>query len=241
MILATAIVAAIGLAIYMPYTWSGGGGPSGNRYFLSFYPAFLFLCPPMHTLRPAIAAWVGGTLFTAHILISPFLSAKRPYLSVEHGALRLLPVELTMVNDLPIMLDRPRARVPYGRDPQVLLYFLDHNAYLPEPPGIWVAGSSRADLIVRTAFPLQKLTLTLRAPVANTVTVSAGGPATSIEVKPGVPAIVSLEPDGVYARRRWAYLLRVKTRDGFVPRLIEPGSRDARFLGVAIDIAATPR
>jgi hypothetical protein len=241
MILATAILAAIGLGIYMPYTWSGGGGPSGNRYFLSFYPAFLFLCPPMHTLRPAIAAWVGGTLFTAHILISPFLSAKRPYLSVEHGALRLLPVELTMVNDLPIMLDGPRARVPYGRDPQLLLYFLDHNAYLPEPPGIWVAGSSRADIIVRTPFRLQTLTLTLQAPVANTVTVSAGGPAASVDVNPGVPAIVSLEPDGVYARRSWSYLLRVKTQDGFVPRLIESGSRDARFLGVAIDIAATPR
>jgi len=59
-------------------------------------------------------------------------------------------------------------------------------------------------------------------------------------VKAGVPAIVSLEPDGVYARRSWAYLLRVTTRDGFVPRLVEPGSRDARFLGVAVDLAATP-
>ena len=30
----------------MGYTYSGGGGPVGNRYFLSFYPLFLFLMPP---------------------------------------------------------------------------------------------------------------------------------------------------------------------------------------------------
>ena len=72
----------------MPYTWSGGGGPSGNRYFLSIYPALFFIMPPLGSMAPAVVAWLGGALFTAHILINPFVSAKRPYLSVERGALR---------------------------------------------------------------------------------------------------------------------------------------------------------
>ena len=30
------------LAVY-PFTYNGGGGPVGNRYFIAFYPLFLLL------------------------------------------------------------------------------------------------------------------------------------------------------------------------------------------------------
>ena len=42
--------AAVALLLLTPFTYSGGGGPVGNRYFLSFYPLFLFLTP---AARPA--------------------------------------------------------------------------------------------------------------------------------------------------------------------------------------------
>ncbi len=58
----------------------------------------------------------------------------------------MLPAELTMVNDLPIMNDAPRAHVPHGNDPQLLLYYLDHNTYPPEAPGIWVAAGRQAEV-----------------------------------------------------------------------------------------------
>ncbi len=35
---------------WMPYTWSGGGGPPGNRYFMGVYPALFFLMPPLQSL-----------------------------------------------------------------------------------------------------------------------------------------------------------------------------------------------
>ena len=42
------LVAGVGTAVvlllYMPFTWSGGGGPVGNRYFLGSYGVFLFSC-----------------------------------------------------------------------------------------------------------------------------------------------------------------------------------------------------
>src|SRR4029077_5486983 len=35
----------VGLLIYAPYSWSGGGGPTGNRYIIGVYAAIFFLTP----------------------------------------------------------------------------------------------------------------------------------------------------------------------------------------------------
>ena len=100
---------------------------------------------------PALIAWAGGALFTAKMLINPFVAAKNTWEIAEHGFARRLPVELTMANDLPVRLAQPlRAHIPYGHDPDVLLYFLDQHAFPPEPPGMWVSGDGRADIIVRS-------------------------------------------------------------------------------------------
>ena len=240
-ILGAAVLSAVGLAILMPYTWSGGGGQPGNRYFLSVYPAMFFLTPPLTSLVAPMLAGLGGMLFVVQILINPFIAAKQPYLSVERGLLRVLPVELTMVNDLPIMNDARRSRVPYGRDPQLLLYYLDHNAYLPESFGIWVTGGRRADVIVRTNHrPFEQVEVTLLSRVANTVTVELGGDRRDVDISANTRTSVTLVPRGVYSRRSWAYLLSVTAREGFIPRLVEPGSRDGRYLGVAVTLDARP-
>ena len=77
-------------------------------------------------------------------MLNPYYTARFPYCNLDHGAVRLLPIELTMVNDLPIMLDRNRAPIRYGSNPELSLYLLDRNAYAPEPAGLWVAGRRRA-------------------------------------------------------------------------------------------------
>ena len=120
MIAVATAATAFGLLVMLPNTWSGGGGPAGNRYFLSVYPTLFFLLPAARSMVPGIVAWLGGLLFVAHILVDPFVAVKRPWLYGDRGLLRALPVELTMVNDLPVMLDqgsvadslRPRSRVP---------------------------------------------------------------------------------------------------------------------------------
>ena len=223
----------------MPYSWSGGGGPPGNRYFLSIYPALLFLVPPMTSFLPAIVAWAGGAAFIAHILMNPFVAAKQPYLSPERGLLRALPVELTMIDDLPIALDRFRHRLEYRSDPDLLLSLLDHNVQRSGPLDLWVAGKSRADVVVRSGRCLSSLEVTLRSPVPNRVAVRFGGDEATIDLSPGVEARVVLAPSGVQVRGWWAYLLSVRTTAGFVPSLLVPGSRDQRFLGAVI--ALQPR
>ena len=140
------VLATLVLLIVLPYTWSGGGGPPGNRYFMTIYPALFFVMPPFETASVAVLAWIGGALFTAKMVVNPFYSAKFTWEATQRGWARRLPVELTMANDLPVMLDPAiKARIPYGRGPIVLLYFLDQHAYPPEPDGMWVSGSGRAE------------------------------------------------------------------------------------------------
>ena len=228
------LLTAIGLCMYMPYTWSGGGGPPGNRYFLSVYPVLLFLTPPLGSAVPAMVAWAGGALFTAQVLVNPFIAAKQPYLIAERGLLRVLPVELTMVDDLPVALNARRHRIGYNTDPALLLSLLDQNAYRADSLEFWTAGRSRADIIVRSQTRLSAVSATLRSPIPNRVTISLGGDETTLDLRPGVAAEVSLTPTGVYARGRWGYLLSVHPRTGFTPRLATPGSGDNRFLGVLV-------
>ena len=95
--------------------------------------------PPLASILPAIIAWGGGALFIAHILMNPFVAAKRPYLNTERGLLRVLPVELTMVDDLPAALIRSRHRIPYHSEPELLLTLLDGNVDRSGPLELWVA------------------------------------------------------------------------------------------------------
>ena len=231
---------AAGLCLYMPYSWSGGGGPPGNRYFLSVYPVLLFLTPPLGSIAPVVVAWAGGALFTAHVLVNPFVAAKQPYRIAERGLLRALPVELTMVDDLPVALDVRRHRIRYDTDPALLLSLLDQNAYRSDTLEFWVAGRRRADVVVRSPTRLASVSATLRSPVPNRVTIGLGGDEATVDLRPGVAAEVSLTPNGVHSRGRWAYLLSVHPRAGVTPRLAGQGGRpDNRFLGALVKL--TPR
>ena len=65
--------AVVTLLLLTPFTYSGGGGPVGNRYFLSFYPLFLFLTPALRGFGSACVALAVGALFTAKIVCQPVL------------------------------------------------------------------------------------------------------------------------------------------------------------------------
>ncbi|MFN8060908.1 MAG: hypothetical protein U0Q12_17255 [Vicinamibacterales bacterium] len=265
---AVAIAAvAAGLLVYTPFSWSGGGGPLGNRYFLSVYPALLFLLPrfgrrdtepvdraPSDDGRFALLgrldsvyssnafaggvvaiAWLGGLACTAPALLRPFDVAYRPGKVSERGLPRSLPVELTMITDLPVMLTGDRARLPYGVPPNdVLLYFLDENTWLPERDGgIWVRGGARADVIVRSDGKPVRLLVTLTALAPTRVTLAAGGSARTVEVRPERSTTVTLGVRGaVLAKRTYGIVLSVAADHGTAPHQIDPTSTDTRNLGV---------
>ena len=234
---------ALALLVFAPYTWSGGGGPPGNRYFMSVYAAIFFLTPPLASAAPALLAWLGGALFTAKMVLNPFVAAKFPNQTTERGFARRLPVEITMANDLPIMLEGLRGHFWYS---DVLLYFLDEHAYQPEKideqgnQGIWVAGDGRADIVMRSEWPIDHLQMTARSPVPTVFIVSAGGREVKVPLEPRKPVTFDLPASGVRDLRSYAYLLTAQSTEGFSEHLRDPASNDDRNLGVLMQFKAIP-
>lgn len=243
--------ASLFVLILVPYTWSGDGGPPGNRYFLSFYPALFFITPPLGSALPVALMWVGGAMFTAKMLVNPFHAAKYTWEVTERGWARRLPVELTMYQSLPVMLDtRIRARVPYGHDPWMFLYYLDEHAWPPEPDGMWISGSGRADILIRTPSvvdndgrpetigPAHHFRVTAASPIANTFTVSSSQGGATVQLVPGKPLVFDVPVSALRGRDGYVYLISARATEGFIPRLVDPSARDDRNLGVQMQLQA---
>jgi hypothetical protein len=250
--LATIAAAAAAQMLLTPYSWSGGGGPVGNRYFLSFYPLLLLLAPPLSGVRAPLVALAVGALFVAKILINPFWSSFNPGEHVKSGPLRLLPLELTMLNDLPVNAKTDRSRRIIGGG--IMSYFPDDNAYTPEGDSFWVRGKSRADVILRAPLAelpgggwrgreIARLAVEIHnGPKPNTVTIDSGRERQTIALGPNANETVMLKmPEGVPYRpyetpTSYVYAIRVTSADGFVPFLEAPPSSDSRLLGALITL-----
>jgi hypothetical protein len=229
--------AVVVLLLVLPFTWSGGGGPPGNRYLFNVYPALFFLIPPAAPTWLGVLAWLGGALFTAKMVANPFVAAKYTWLTTEKGAARRLPVELPMANDLPVMLAQPlRGRVHYGPYDEngFLLYFLDQNSWPPEPQGMWISGSGRTDIIVRTVKPIGRLTVEMQSPIHTTVTVAVGSTPVTVALEPQKIVTVEVPASGVRGFQGYAYLMTARSSDGFVPHLMDYANMDYRNLGAQL-------
>jgi hypothetical protein len=253
--LAAGLGSAVALLLYMPFTYSGGGGPVGNRYFLGTYPVFLFLTPPLQTAVPGLVAMAVSGLFTAQILSNPFYASFHPAEHSKTGLFRLLPNELTLVNDLPVNVSPSRSRQPLGGTPPVSAYFLDDNAYNRETDAFWVRGESRADIMLRAPIvteptatgeasrPLRIARLDVwleTGPRPNRVTVASDAETRTIDMLPSTQQQFSLSmPPGLPYRpdprfpTNFVYNLSIESATGFIP-LFENGTRDNRFLGVFV-------
>jgi hypothetical protein len=244
--------AIVMMLVLWPFTYTGGGGPVGNRYFLSFYPLFLLLIPPLSGIGSAGIALAVGALFTAKILLNPFYASFNPGEHMKSGPLRWLPIELTLLNDLPVAAKADRMKQPLGGDPPVLAYFPDDNAFNPEGDRFWVKGKSRAEVILRAPVAdagggrfVTKAITRLAVDIENgampdRVTVSTGRESRTLEMKPAEKARVDLAvEDGVPYRRdeqatSYVYTVSIRTTSGFVPFLLVPGQSDNRFLGAMV-------
>jgi hypothetical protein len=251
----TLAVASVAILIYMPFTYSGGGGPVGNRYFLGYYALFAFLAPAAITVRTAVAAAAIGGIFTAQLIANPFYSSFRPETHAKYGLFRLLPVELSLVNDMPVNVTPSRAKQPLAGTPPVLAYFLDDNAYNREGEWFWVRGESRADVILRApARPHPDGAFTSLALTALDVEVATGAAAAVVSIDTGAERVrVTPGANGTQTVRvampegfpykavpgqplNRVYEISIAASDGFIP-LFDEGGRDTRFLGARIRIS----
>jgi hypothetical protein len=230
-------------AIVTPYTWLGGGGSVGNRYFMGAYGVFLFLLPPISRVSVALVPWIVGSLFVAPLVLNPFTTSFYPGTYAAHGLFRRLPVELTLVYDWPINTDSTRVRVWYGDspgqgDPGFQVYFFDPYAYGQETDkSFWVKGASRAEFLIKTDRPMKRLVLTLSAGAAPTdVTATVAGRTQHLSLAPGgTQQLFFSLGEGFPYQGQWpVWTASVSSSNGFVPALEEQPSDDTRYLGVRV-------
>ncbi len=259
LVFGTLCLASIALLIYMPYTYSGGGGPVGNRYFMGYYALFLFLVPAAVTVRAAVAAAVVGGLFTAQLIANPFYTSFYPATHPKYGLFTWLPIELSLVNDLPINVTPSRAKQPLAGDPPLQAYFLDDNAYNREGEWFWVRGESTADLILRaparphadgayTSLALEALDVEIATGATDPVVRIETG-AERVQVAPGAKSGQTVRvrmPEGFPYKSvpgqpmNRLYTIAIGASKGFIP-LFDEGVRDTRFLGARIRIVPVYR
>jgi len=241
LVLAAGLAQILFFIINLPYTWGGGGGSVGNRYFMGAYGVFLFLLPPLSRTWLAVIPWAIGGLFTAPLVLNPFVTSFHPAEHTKHGPLRALPVELTMVNDLPVNTEGP-ARVlvwfgdnPGQNDPGFQIYFLDDNAFGREvDKAFWVKGESRAEFLIKTDRPMKQLVLALSAgPLDTTVTASVNGRSQQVVMKEPQQMTFTLDRGFWYQARAYVWVVSVSSSTGFVP-IFHGGGEDSRYLGVRV-------
>lgn len=242
MVVGAALAQGLLFVIATPYTWNGGG--VGNRYFMGAYGAMLFATPPIESIVVAFVPWVAGGLFVAPLVLNPFVASFRPSSSAKSGPLRLLPVELTLINDLPINTEPDRAHVWFGDlgkgDPGFQIYFLDDNAFGREVDrSFWTRGESRAQFLIKTDRPIRRAVFSVTAgPVATDVSIKIFGREQRLRLEAGQTQEVAMSmPPGVpfeketHALVWWA---AVSSSSGFTPIFFDPSSSDARYLGVRV-------
>ena len=241
-----ALAGAVGqiliLVITVPYTWNGGGGSVGNRYFMGAYGAFFFLLPVITRPAVALVPWFAGALFTAPIVLNPFVNSMSPGNIAKSGPLRWLPPELTLVYDWPINSQTDRVRVWFGeaapekRSPRFQIYFFDDNAFLEPDRSFWVRGGARAEYLIKTDRPMKQLRLTLSAgPEPVDVVARLEGRSQTLTLQPGESQDVQFDlGDGFPYQGQWpVWVASVSASRGFVPLFYEK-STDTRYLGVRV-------
>ena len=227
--------------IATPYTWGGGGGSVGNRYFVGAYGVFLFLLPAIGRISVALIPWIVGLLFMAPLVMNPFATSFRPGDAAKHGLLRLLPIELTMVYDWPINTDTSRVRVWFGdnpgqNDPGFQIYFFDDNTYREADKSFWVKGESEAQFLIKTDRPMKRLTLTLSAgAVPTAVRASVAGRNQDVSLAAGATQQITFAlPPGFPYQGRWpVWVASISSSAGFAPIFFGHDS-DTRYLGVRV-------
>ena len=235
---ATSILAYV---LVIPDNWIGGGGTIGSRYFLSAYPLLFFLIPAGVGLLGAVGAWVIAALFLSQIMLSPYASSHDPSRHTKAFPFRLLPAELTLLNNLPFNTRPGSRRVPLHPQENIFAYFLDDNTHGREPNtwGFWTVMGHDAEFVIRTPAPASAISLEIRnGPVDNRVIARLNGESHTAELRRDQQVSLRFEPGRgfPYGDTR-LYRFTLDTKSGFVPKFTpSSNSQDFRALGVFVEV-----
>ncbi len=238
LIFGTAIAAILANIIVIPDNYLGGGGTIGNRYFVNIYPLFFFIIPSFKRKSSLFICWIVAGVFLAQILLNPLQSSLNPAQHGKHYPFKLLPAELTQLNDLPINTN-PRARkVALSQPTRFYLYFLDDNTYFREAGGFWIRGCSTAELILRSEKKLNKIIVTAKnSKVDNEVKARIGWHSQRILLKRRKNVDITFNAgEGLKYAETYLYRITIASKEGFIPKHYVQASPDNRYLGCFITI-----
>jgi hypothetical protein len=236
----------------IPDNWYGGSGTLGNRYFVNLLPLAVLLIPRGRERLFALAGGVGGLVFVAPLLAAPVTHALDPGGHARRGALfRLLPAELTMLNDLAVFGEAWRKKRQVGdvdRDPAAYyLYFPDDGAFGREErdaeTGFWLRGASRAEVFVRALLPVTRMRLRVTgAGRGDVVTVRVAGASRTLELAPNeAKQLVFTPPRGFPYKGTFVTVVHLRsTRASRSPRGDDPRELGA-FVSIGLEVEAAQR
>lgn len=103
----------------------------------------------------------------------------------------------------------------------------------------FVGAASVADIIVRTSDPIDHLDVSAESPIRTILTLSMGAGSTAVTLAPGTVSTFAVPAESsVRYLQSHAYLMSVRSSEGFVPHLQNPGSGDYRNLGALMRFSA---
>lgn len=234
--------------VLMPDNYTGGGGALSNRYFLSIYPLFFFLPPPKIHIKHIGLSWIVAAVFIAQILVNPLQHSHFPATHAKRFPLKLLPVEMSLINNWPTSTHPPADRQEVGTK-YAWLYFLDDN-FIPrttselEKHGFWTRGPHRAEMVLKTFYPIRQITFRIlnNPRLTNSVTVRFAGEKKTITLGHKEWGTVTFTPARVYRMNQWIHLykLSVQAAKGSIPHYEEEDSEERRYLGAYFEMDILP-
>ena len=228
------LTSVLGVAVYTMlwvwFNWHGGGGFVGNRYFVSVYPAFLFLVTRIRPRPLTVIGYVLAGLLVGGIAFTPFGSPVRePTLQshVRYAPFRWFPFELSI-----------RGQIPgYRGVSQQGLYFLGREDVMRQDGHwLWVHAGEPVEVFVMSWEPIEETSFFVRSyAVPNRVTLTLGGDQRVVELDSYRQMKVVLNPVKPYKirwdrnlrlktpQRQWVYRMLIESEVGAFP---PPGARD---------------
>jgi hypothetical protein len=246
-----AIFAEIAIYVFfMPDNYGGGGGTLANRYFLNIFPLFLFLPAEKRTLKDIGIMWIAAAVFISPILIGPFAHSHYPATHVKKFPFKMLPVEMTLVNNFSTNTNPWAFRQEVGTPPHIgWLHFLDDNFYRRmeesdvEKRGFWTRGNQTTEMILKTYYPVKRLDVHLlnNPRMRNEITVRVGRKKKRIELGTKQRGTLSFSPVKPFKiKSLYLYRIKIGASKGAIPYFESETSRERRFLGVFFEIDIVP-
>lgn len=236
LLLLSLAVFILGTLLAFPNGWHGGSA--------AVYPAFFFLPGSYQVRRRLVPACAAAGLWTAGALVAAIPGNASGADLQAHAStrpFRLLPLELTLLSDLP----------GYGaRSLGGALWFVPRrNFSLDESnsKGVWVRGASHSDVVLVTPQPIESLRFRAHSlSELNELTLDTGADRLRIVFdtegkRSGAPVELAVEPAarqaGVLPGRgeEYVYRLTLTTTDGVVPSRRNRKAGDSRNLGVFLE------